>query len=95
MEKVRSELISLGGTSLAHDTHYPGWHWAEHVGPLVGTDWCESHHMSFAIRGQMHIEFRDGTAIDCRPGDVMDAGSDVLQTDSRPFGIGSAGVPFV
>jgi class 3 adenylate cyclase len=87
VEGVRSELISIGGMSLAHDTHYPGWHWVEHVGPLVGTDWCESHHMSFAIKGQMHIEFRDGSGVDCKPGDVMDIppGHDAWVVGDEPF----------
>jgi len=45
VEKVRSEVISLNGMTLAHDVQQPGWRWAEHIRPLVGTEWCESRHV--------------------------------------------------
>ena len=72
VDKVTSEIISLGGVSLAHDTHEPGWHWAEHIRPVVGGEWCESRHVGYVLKGHMRILMKDGTEFDCRPGDLMD-----------------------
>lgn len=72
VEKVNAKVISLRGINLAHDTHQPGWRWSEHVKPLVGTEWCESRHVGYVLRGRGHIVMRDGTGFDCRPGDLMD-----------------------
>jgi class 3 adenylate cyclase len=86
VEKLRSEMISLGGMSLAHDMHQPGWHWAEHIRPLVGTEWCETRHVGYVLKGQMRIRLRDGTEFDCRPGDVIDipAGHDGWVVGDEP-----------
>lgn len=72
VEKVTAEIISLGGITLARDIHQPGWRWSYHVKPLVGTEWCESRHVGYALRGRAHIAMRDGTEFDCRPGDLID-----------------------
>ncbi len=87
VEKARSELISLGGLTIAHDTHQPGWHWAEHVGPQVGSTSCQSHHMSFVIRGRLQVRLDDGTEFECRQGDVMDVppGHDSWVIGDEPF----------
>lgn len=69
---VRSEIVDLGGISLARDIHQPGWRWSTHVRPLVGTEWCESRHVGFVLRGQLHVETKEGVEFDLRVGDVFD-----------------------
>lgn len=84
---ARSEIISLGGVSLAHDIQQPGWHWAAHVKPAVGTDWCESHHVGYVMRGRMAVRMRDGTEFEIGPGELMDvpAGHDSWILGDEPF----------
>jgi len=72
IEGVRSEIVDLGGITLARDTHQPGWRWSTHVRPLVGTEWCESRHVGFVLRGQLHVMTKEGVEFDIREGDVVD-----------------------
>ena len=72
VERARSEITSLGGVTLSHDIQEPGWRWAEHVGPVVGTGWCETHHVGYVLKGHMRMLMKDGTEFDLRPGDLMD-----------------------
>lgn len=85
--KVISEIVTLGGISLARDTHQPGWRWSEHIKPLVGTEWCESRHVGYALRGRIRVLMIDGTEFDCRPGDLMDLapGHDAWVLGDEPF----------
>jgi class 3 adenylate cyclase len=87
LEKTRSELLTIGGLTMAHDTHEPGWHWAEHVRPHVGTDSCQAHHMSFIIRGRLKVRLDDGTEFECRKGDVLNVppGHDSWVIGDEPF----------
>lgn len=72
LEQLTSKVLSLGGMSLALDTHRPGWHWKEHVRPMVGTDWCESRHIGYVVSGRVSIEMRDGTEVEAQGGDAID-----------------------
>jgi class 3 adenylate cyclase len=69
---LRHELVDLGGVSLARDTHQPGWRWATHVQPLVGTEWCEARHVGLVMRGRMHVITRDGDEFETNEGDLID-----------------------
>jgi class 3 adenylate cyclase len=86
-DKIISEIVSLGGISLAHDIHQPGFRWSEHIKPVVGTEWCESRHIGYALRGRLQIVMRDGAEFDCRPGDLMDIppGHDAWVLGDEPF----------
>lgn len=72
VEKVRSVSVNIGGMSVTRDTHQPGWRWSQDLRPLVGTEWCETHHLGFVLKGQLHILMNDGTEFDCRAGDLLD-----------------------
>ena len=50
----------------------PGWRWSEHVKPLVGTDWCQTHHLSLSLSGWTRVRLADGTEFEIGPGDLMD-----------------------
>jgi class 3 adenylate cyclase len=72
LQLLTSKVLNLGGLSLALDTHQPGWHWMEHVGPEVGTEWCESHHVGYVISGRVGIRMKDGTVTQATAGDAVD-----------------------
>ena len=87
LEKVRSEMVSLGGAVLSRDVHEPGWRWAEHVRPAVGTEWCETRHVGYVLKGHMRILMKDGIEFDVRPGDLTDipAGHDAWVLGEETF----------
>jgi class 3 adenylate cyclase len=72
LEFLTAKVLSLGGLSLAQDTHRPGWHWMEHVRPAVGTEWCETRHIGYVIDGRFGIRMRDGAEFEIQAGDAVD-----------------------
>ena len=72
VEKARIELVELGDAAIGHTIFEPGWHWAEHVKPIVGTDTCEVHHLGYVMSGQLHVDMDDGGSIDLITGDVFE-----------------------
>ncbi len=71
-EKGRLEIIHLGDLALGRLTQEPGWHWAEHVGPITGTRSCQSHHIGFVISGRAHVVMDDGSEMDLVPGAAIE-----------------------
>jgi class 3 adenylate cyclase len=55
-----NEIVRLGDIAVGRDTHQPGWHWAEHVKPIVETEWCEFQHRGVVVQGQMGVRMADG-----------------------------------
>jgi class 3 adenylate cyclase len=66
------DLITIGPLTFGRETLQPGWRWSKDVRPLVGTERCEFHHVSFQVSGRCMFEDRDGTQIEVGPGDVFD-----------------------
>jgi class 3 adenylate cyclase len=71
-EKGRLEIIHLGDLALGRLIQEPGWHWAEHVGPITGTKSCQSHHLGFVISGRAHVVMDDGSETDLVPGAAIE-----------------------
>jgi class 3 adenylate cyclase len=72
---------------VARITWQPGWRWSVDVKPIVGTDWCQSHHVAYAISGHGHIEMSDGIGMDIGPGEVYEIppGHDAWVVGDEPF----------
>ncbi len=71
-ERGEERIVQIGELSFARTVLEPGWHWAEHVRPLVGTPTCQFPHFILVASGHMRIVMDDGTAHDLGPGDVVD-----------------------
>ena len=86
-ELLRSEIIHLGGMTVSHDIHQPGWRWSRHVKPLVGTQWCQLRHAGFVLAGRMHAVLTDGREFEFGPGDllVIPAGHDAWVVGTKVF----------
>jgi hypothetical protein len=39
------EVVEVGGFVVGRETVDPGWRWSKHVKPVVGSEWCEAHHV--------------------------------------------------
>ncbi|MEX0630473.1 MAG: hypothetical protein WD508_07515 [Chloroflexota bacterium] len=94
-EKLRSEIINLGGVTVSRDVHAPGWRWSSHVKPLVGTEWCQMRHVGYVLAGRLHVLLSDSREFEVGPGDlaVMPPGHDAWVVGDEPFEfIGWSGV---
>lgn len=54
-------VVTLGGRAVMKGTFQPGWHWKDHLGPIAGTDTCQSTHLLYVLSGRMAIRMDDGT----------------------------------
>ena len=61
LDTVRSAMITKGGLTVSHDIQQPGWRWSTHVRPIVGTEWCQVHHIGVILGGHVHFLLEDGT----------------------------------
>jgi class 3 adenylate cyclase len=71
-ERGEDRIVQLGELSFGRTILEPGWHWAEHVGPMVGTPTCQFPHFMMVASGRMRIVMDDGTVHEVGPGDVVD-----------------------
>lgn len=69
--KGRFELIRLGGLTIGRATYEPGWKWSEHVGPGLGSRWCEIEHVGLVLSGRAVAAFDDGRVVELRAGQVF------------------------
>jgi class 3 adenylate cyclase/quercetin dioxygenase-like cupin family protein len=72
VDKARIELVELGDAAIGHTIFEPGWHWAEHVKPIVGTATCEVYHLGYVMSGHLHVDMDEGGSIDLTTGDVFE-----------------------
>jgi class 3 adenylate cyclase len=87
LELMRSELVYLGGLSVARTVHQPGWRWSVHVRPLIGGDWCQTRHVGVALSGSVHVVLASGAEFDLGAGTVADVppGHDAWVLGETPY----------
>ncbi len=64
------ELVNIAGGVVGRFTLEPGWHWAEHVKPIVGTEYCEAPHFQYHVSGVIHVRMATGQELEIGPGEV-------------------------
>jgi hypothetical protein len=64
------EMVHLAAGDVGRYTFQPGWHWAESVKPVVGTESCQVEHLGYVISGQLRVRHNDGTEVSLNTGDV-------------------------
>jgi mannose-6-phosphate isomerase-like protein (cupin superfamily) len=65
---TRSEVVTVGGYTLARVTLEPGWRWSECIKPIAGTDSCQLSHVGYMISGRLSVSTPQGT-VEIGPGD--------------------------
>ena len=65
------DVVRLAGGTVGRGTFEPGWHWAEHVKPIAGTESCQAAHLAYCVSGRMVVRMDDGTETEIGPGDVV------------------------
>ncbi len=65
-------LVRVGPVDVGRAFLEPGWRWSTDVKPVVGTEWCESHHLHVVLAGRFGIRMRDGSESEFVADDVVD-----------------------
>ena len=71
VDKGEALIVTLGDRPVMKATFQPGWHWTEHLGPIAGTESCQSSHLLYVLSGRMAARMDDGTEGECGPDDVV------------------------
>ena len=65
-----AEVMNLDGRVVLRSVFEPGWRWSDDIGPIVGTDSCQTRHFGYCVSGQMKVTMNDGTEKVLGPGDL-------------------------
>ena len=86
VDKGEALIVTLGGRPVMKGTFHAGWHWKEHLGPLAGTETCQSPHLLYVISGRMAVRMDDGREGECGPDEVVriDPGHDAWVVGEEP-----------
>ena len=68
----RVEIYELDDVIIGRTVFEPGWHWAEHVKPIAGTNSCQYHHLGVCVSGLLRVLMDDGTTFEIGAGTVFD-----------------------
>ena len=67
-----AEVVELNGKTVLRSVFEPGWHWKDDIGPIAGTDTCQTHHFGYCVAGQMRIVMDDGSEQMIGTGDLVE-----------------------
>ncbi len=70
IEKMTSDTVAIVGSTFIRVTAEPGWHWADHVKPVAGTDSCQVDHLIYVVSGVVATRSDDGTEMSLSAGDI-------------------------
>jgi class 3 adenylate cyclase len=86
-EGLVSARIMIGSHAVMRAVHQPGWRWSDHARTVGASQWCQTHHVGYALAGSMHIVMADGTEFDIKAGDVFELppGHDGWVTSALPY----------
>ncbi len=65
-------LARIGSHTIGRGVVEPGWHWSEHLAPVMGTESCPVHHVQVLLSGRFTVRMDDGEEVAFGPGEVMD-----------------------
>ena len=69
---LRVEVARIGSNTIGRGVAQPGWHWAEHMAPVMRMESCPIHHVQVLLSGHFTVRMDDGEEVAFQPGDVMD-----------------------
>jgi hypothetical protein len=58
------EVGRAGAARVKRMIYPPGFRWSTHMKRIVDTDLCMHAHVGFLVRGQIHIQYRDGCVVE-------------------------------
>lgn len=69
---VQLEVGRAGKARVKRMIYPPGFHWAEDMEPVTGTELCMHAHVGFLAHGEIHIEYADGCIIEFKAPQVVE-----------------------
>lgn len=63
---VLVEVVRAGAARVKHVVYPAGFRWSVDMRSTVGTDLCMHAHVGFLARGEIHIEYADGCALELK-----------------------------
>ena len=81
-----SDIVHVGEDTIARLTLQPGWHWADHVKPIAGTESCQLRHVGYMVSGRLTVRMDDGTETITEAGQayVIEPGHDAWTVGDEP-----------
>ncbi|MEA2482241.1 MAG: hypothetical protein QOC55_188 [Thermoleophilaceae bacterium] len=67
-----AEVVQMDGKTVLRSVFEPGWTWKADLGPIAGTETCQTHHFGYCISGRMKVVMDDGTELEMGPGELVD-----------------------
>ena len=65
-------VVNLGEVAVGHAVWQPGWRWSTDLRPIAGTEWCENHHLGYAISGRLAVLTEVGDQLEIGGGSVYE-----------------------
>lgn len=69
---VQLEVGKAGAARVKRMIYPPGFHWAEDMKPVTGTDLCMHAHVGFLAHGEIHIEYADGCIVEFKAPQIVE-----------------------
>ena len=98
-------VVNLGEVAVGHAIWQPGWRWSTDLRPIAGGEWCENHHLGYAMSGRLAVITEDGGQLEIQGGSVYEipprhdawvVGDEPFETvewsSARVVGVGPEGV---
>jgi hypothetical protein len=84
---ARVAVVQLGPAKVARFNLEPGWRWSDSVKPIVGTEYCQAHHVGVLASGSMHVVHSDGSESVLEPGSayIIEPGHDAWVEGDEPL----------
>ena len=60
LPKATADVVNVGEVAVGYAVWQPGWRWSSDLRPIAGTEWCENHHLGFAISGSLEVLTESG-----------------------------------
>jgi hypothetical protein len=61
---VQIDVARAGAGRVKRVIYQPGFRWSTHMKEMVGTDLCMHAHVGFLLRGQIHVQYKDGCTLE-------------------------------
>jgi hypothetical protein len=64
----RADIVRVGASTVSLLNLEPGWHWADDIKPLAGTETCQIRHVVYMVSGRLRVTNADGSTQEIGPG---------------------------
>ena len=87
LPRAAARIVNLDEVAVGYAVWEPGWRWSSDLGPIAGTEWCENHHVGYAISGALGVltETGERLQIDGRSAYEIPPRHDAWVVGDEPF----------